>query len=1339
MTPQADYSAMNGAHDAHSDHPESQVDGNAMEEAIFTALLYGARSLDSRPLCSSPSATPRTSPLRPPLRGPPPSPQSEPVPLPAPTQPGPAQTSTGAAPPDRTPTLYPCPVPSCAKTFKDFGGLIRHLQSQTVRARPDHHDPCCSGPGAPLFQDHLAPHGVVACPICCLPCASAAGLARHRGGPKCKAPNGGETTIPAPRAPDCPEEGGNFLSGSAWGAMQAVARQQASDPPPGPDSVPSNTDLQLPPTHKAREWAASAPSWLDSLPSLPQVKSNTPGEHAAPFVFPIFTAVLTDLAHARSGREKHDAFTVLSAFCRCMCRPYRGGASPSEIKKEARRRAATWRRSGPAPLLAEAAAAARGTMPPSSRKRRESRSRRLRHRPLDDSLAQREEPDIVVEASKDARLQAELARLARGQQFGSVMPLVQDYGLPPDPKETGDRLEELQEPPLDPPPSPQELAALYGAPVPTSRTSTACPVSLEHLLEYLKKANTCASPFRDNISIDFLATFATDSEAAAAALLGVVRSILQGDLPPSVAGALARGTLIGILKEEPSVVDRQRSDAALHGEPFKLPLRPITFGSAIGRVALGCLLLAVKDPITEAVGDDQFGLFTRGGAEMMQLAVQAIFEELPHLAVLSVDARNAFNAISREAILAALQANPRLHCLIPAFKMLYLDRPTELLYYENGPNSAPRVILSRRGVRQGCPLGSALFCIALTPVLRRLRLLAGPEAIALSFVDDMAVALLPERLPAVDAALDPVLGSIGLDPVRDRGKSFAVPHRCGTPSLADSTADSANTCSDPMPLPSTTIEQRPGFKKCLGCPRHPSNDSTYILQHLKDVEARHDRLLAHLRGMARAEPHAALRILQVVGVRRFQHLMRTLPPSVCDIFLQRRDEAIRATLEHILHLAPDTLRRFAEVRARMPHLLGGANVPSLHTERNAAFVAAHALTLGPLCERLRRLRGPTHSNLASRLLAYAESPRPWASALRSSFHALQDQLHLQPWMVAFLDDMAPLYPSFAVAGDEGSAQEVPSRFSLHHPLSDLQALCPPEGATSKLVPRLSFRLRAKELLATMPHQTKLQRLQLLSSSGPGSVAFISSDSDRAYDAPAELIVASVRRAVGLPCLDRDRTPISCPFCRQTGTSIDVLLHMLRCGRSPCFHTAHAVLAQTIRRCCEQAGATNADLRGGKRGSAELRGLRPDGTRPGDVVWLDYHGKGRHLLIDATVASVFCPAMLKSGCFDKPGLAAAKAEARKFSDDAKSVSPVGGQHRLVPFAVEESGRFGKHALALLRELASRGVKDGYLKPPTSWRAPKQLRVISYWVSQWLQDISLSLSHHLSDIVLERAVC
>ena len=118
-----------------------------------------------------------------------------------------------------------------------------------------------------------------------------------------------------------------------------------------------------------------------------------------------------------------------------------------------------------------------------------------------------------------------------------------------------------------------------------------------------------------------------------------------------------------------------------------------------------------------------------------------------------------------------------------------------------------------------------------------------------------------------------------------------------------------------------------GLKRCLGCPRHrPWIDSTQHL-HLAAPGGR--------RGQARPPPlpppgHGSDGATCCPpdpangGVRRFQHLiMQTLPRSVWNFFLQRRDEAIRVTLESILHLAPDTLRRHAETRARMPHLLGG--------------------------------------------------------------------------------------------------------------------------------------------------------------------------------------------------------------------------------------------------------------------------------------------------------------------------------------------------------------------------------------------------------------------------------
>ena len=38
--------------------------------------------------------------------------------------------------------------------------------------------------------------------------------------------------------------------------------------------------------------------------------------------------------------------------------------------------------------------------------------------------------------------------------------------------------------------------------------------------------------------------------------------------------------------------------------------------------------------------------------------------------------------------------------------------------------------------------------------------------------------------------------------------------------------------------------------------------------------------------------------------------------------------------------------------------------------------------------------------------------------------------------------------------------------------------------------------------------------------------------------------------------------------------------------------------------------------------SEKKGLRPDRTRPGDVVVLNFYGPGRHLVIDAVISTVY---------------------------------------------------------------------------------------------------------------------
>ena len=115
-------------------------------------------------------------------------------------------------------------------------------------------------------------------------------------------------------------------------------------------------------------------------------------------------------------------------------------------------------------------------------------------------------------------------------------------------------------------------------------------------------------------------------------------------------------------------------------------------------------------------------------------------------------------------------------------------------------------------------------------------------------------------------------------------------------------------------------------------------------------------------------------------------------------------------------------------------------------------------------------------------------------------------------------------------------------------------------------------------------------------------------------------------------------------------------------------------------------------------TVEKKGLRPDRTRPGDVVVLNFYGPGRHMVIDAVISTVNRNTILSVTSLI-PGHHVAKlAEDKKFKADEMSSQPVsckhGGDHVFVPFAMEDGGTLGAHAHALLKTLiAEHAVSAG----------------------------------------------
>ena len=582
-------------------------------------------------------------------------------------------------------------------------------------------------------------------------------------------------------------------------------------------------------------------------------------------------------------------------------------------------------------------------------------------------------------------------------------------------------------------------------------------------------------------------------------------------------------------------------------KPWRLPARatPWTLSSPFGqlqwalssrtRLASLALLIAMADPIAEAAGPRQHCINTPGGAEMVQSAVQALLEDRPDLAAVSLDAENAFNMLDRGAVEAALRADPSLHPLIPIFEMLYKDRDPELWYYgSDNVDGCPKSILtSKRGVRQGDPLSMALFCITVAPVWDELLRVAG-DGVLLAYADDGILFVPPSRVAHVNNKLDSILGQVGLSPVRSPKKTYVV-----WPLGTDVRAmwDLGDTEAGPH---APRLLSHPGVIKCLGCPHHMSHDTVFVTKWLQPVEDRHDRLLALTSAISELCPRSAMRLLQVTGVRRFQHVMRPLPPAVSHALLERRDLAIAACKRRILQDDEDILQGPLGTIANGPAQFGGCNTSSVADERHAAHVACYGLVLGPLASRLSSCPAPspaskgTHARLASHLRSAGLATTPWAVALRQARDDLCDQVDLtgeDAWMPEHINGIAPPRTSMETAGDRLPASPQSRDMQDTQP-PDIPAIALSEKGMKRLMGKFSFAVRAKLHCQAYRQLTPRQRTWSNSTAGRGSVSYLYMDTSPVHRAPPLVSRTAMRISQGLPGVSPRLHPnlTQCPTC-----------------------------------------------------------------------------------------------------------------------------------------------------------------------------------------------------------------
>ena len=167
--------------------------------------------------------------------------------------------------------------------------------------------------------------------------------------------------------------------------------------------------------------------------------------------------------------------------------------------------------------------------------------------------------------------------------------------------------------------------------------------------------------------------------------------LASGRVPVEVAEFLAGGSLVAFIKDIPNCPH---------------DIRPIAVGEALRRLTSKCLCILTKAKAAEYFEGYQTGVACPGGSEIIVHGLRDCIEKHwndEDVVTLKIDFQNAFNIVSRQALLEECHAHfPE---LLPWASWCYGQHP--MLFHPMG------TISSETGVQQGDPLGPLFFCLVL--------------------------------------------------------------------------------------------------------------------------------------------------------------------------------------------------------------------------------------------------------------------------------------------------------------------------------------------------------------------------------------------------------------------------------------------------------------------------------------------------------------------------------------------------------------------------------------------------------------------------------------------------
>jgi hypothetical protein len=774
-----------------------------------------------------------------------------------------------------------------------------------------------------------------------------------------------------------------------------------------------------------------------------------------------------------------------------------------------------------------------------------------------------------------------------------------------------------------------------------------------HLIGKIESACTGAAPGLSGWTAEMVSVLAKDNECLTG-IARIMQDISNGALPPQIKPFLLSSMLVGIDKDSGQGI------------------RPIAIGEIFYRLAAYSLLHDVMDDIRRVLLPIQLGVSVSGGCETIITNLNHILEQgatsiqsgssLP-MAALAIDFANAFNTISRAFVLDTLYSHPSLNRLWDIVDFAYSE-PSDLYIHDEDGILAPRIV-SSEGVRQGDPLSSALFSLAIHPIYKQ-TLCNHPLVCGAAILDDFTMVGQSDHLIAAYRTLQQQAARINLRIKPEKSQLIYCHHEV-------------------HPLPTSVmdfirdegVQLSNGAAIVLGAPVGSYEERAMLTRDMIDREMKNLGSLLH----EELPAQEAILLLRSSYTHKLDFLLRCVPPSIMVSEANRFDQAVITTFAQKTDIAiqlgnPSIDRNMVVEQIRLPVSDGGFGIPHTGSLSHRAYISSVASTVQSSVSlalfSLNHHRRPHSLSVSSSSSIFTE--------VSDSLTQVQQQISSHDFDLLLPPTASSFFPSFAPPAPQQHNRTRYRSFGLQSELS--------EAANKRR--KVDYENRIKGTDNDEDRARELARLHGVSA--PQSSTWINTVADTPLTTlPNDYYRTAVRLRLGLPPVDVSSH--DCHSCRRSSRSAPSSegsrgimerdpWHHLNCMEGHGgdeISIRHHLIVNAIARYSRLAGAV---------AIVEPQHLFNNSRRRPDLrVILNYIT----YLIDVTVTNPMAPSHMHH--VKQPLSQAKRAEKdkeRSYRDALESLGPdLGSQRavRFVPFVLEAFGGMGTQAETFLSHLSA----------------------------------------------------